>query len=91
MIKLAHALSPAPVISLIARADRADVEDMRSWIRDCEVGESVPEHFAHGRQVLAFALANLEYERPLQFWGALLAFAALPVLIVSKAVLYFLH
>ncbi|MGT2491344.1 hypothetical protein ACU4GD_14505 [Cupriavidus basilensis] len=44
----------------------------------------VPEGFTQGRHAFAMALVKFEQDRPAQFWGGLLAFIAIPCLVLHS-------
>ncbi|TPQ30493.1 hypothetical protein [Cupriavidus pinatubonensis] len=57
---------------------------MRVWVRTNEPNAVVPELFANGRHAFAVALLKVEQSRPALFWGGLLAFVAIPCLVLHS-------
>ncbi|CAG9180218.1 hypothetical protein LMG23992_04173 [Cupriavidus laharis] len=71
------------LIARLARVTADEVEDMRTWVRSSEPNAVVPEIFANGRHAFAMALLKVEQSRPALFWGGLLAFLAIPCLVLN--------
>ena len=72
------------LIAKLARLAPAEVADMRAWVRANEADTPVPEGFAQGRHAFAMALVKFERDRPALFWGGLLAFIAIPCLVLHS-------
>ncbi|WER50881.1 hypothetical protein CupriaWKF_31615 [Cupriavidus sp. WKF15] len=70
------------LIAKLARVTPVEVDDMRAWVRSSDPNAVVPEMFANGRHAFALALLKVEQSRPALFWGGLLAFLAIPCLVL---------
>ncbi len=75
-------------VSIIAKLSGVDLATAR---RACdtvaafdEPGAQPPPEFAHGSAARCYALATVSDQRPLLFWGGLLALVVIPVLVVVK-------
>lgn len=72
------------LIAKLAGLAPVEVANMRAWVRASDADASFPEQFVQGRQAFAMALVKLEHDRPAQFWGGLLAFIAIPCLVLHS-------
>jgi hypothetical protein len=72
------------LIAKLARLAPNEVADMRAWVRANDADAPVPEGFTQGRHAFAMALVKFEQDRPAQFWGGLLAFIAIPCLVLHS-------
>jgi len=57
---------------------------MRAWVRSSDSNAVAPEMFANGRHAFAVALLKVEQSRPGLFWGGLIAFFAIPCLVLHS-------
>jgi len=81
-------------VSIIAKLSGVDFDTAR---RACntvgafdEPGAEPPAEFSEGRGARCYALATMSNQRPLLFWGGLLAaFVVIPVLVIVKLLAVF--
>ncbi|WP_455289572.1 hypothetical protein [Cupriavidus necator] len=77
--------APARMAAKLCGVDPALALRMHGWLTAPPQGAPVmPQAFTTGAEAACFALIRISVAKPAVFWGALLAFLSLPVLLALR-------